>query len=109
MGSTGQARVDQALYMGIYTRSPVLLTMCLYKGCKPGAIGDYTSLPVNGKSSTMTRLSPREGEYNGLPVYQRQGGDNLYIYYFTSDRDSLSLWVIKHPSPPPPPSPLPFP
>ena len=56
VGSTGQARVDQALYMGVYSR--------------------------------------HTADYNDSPVYRLQGPETLYIYYFTSDRDSLSLWVI---------------
>ena len=33
-------------------------------------------------------------DFNGRAVYKREGQDPLYIYYFTSQRDQLSLWVI---------------
>ena len=56
MGSTGNARIDQALYMGIYTR--------------------------------LAR------DFNGRAVYKREGQDTFYVYFFTSQRDQLSLWVI---------------
>ena len=56
VGSTGNARIDQALYMGTYTR--------------------------------LSR------DYNGRAVYKRDGQDPLFVYYFTSQRDQLSLWVI---------------
>ncbi|XP_023348017.1 uncharacterized protein LOC111716763 isoform X2 [Eurytemora carolleeae] len=56
VASTGNARIDQALYMGIYTRV--------------------------------------DNKYNGRPVYRRQGRNSLFIYFFTSERDQLSLWVI---------------
>jgi hypothetical protein len=56
VGSTGTARIDQALYMGIYTR--------------------------------LAR------DFNGRAVYKREGRDPLYVYFFTSQRDQLSLWVI---------------
>ena len=56
MGSTGTARIDQALYMGTYTR--------------------------------LAR------DFNGRAVYKRDGQDPLFVYYFTSKRDQLSLWVI---------------
>ena len=56
MRSTGNARIDQALYMGIYSR--------------------------------LSR------DFNGRSVYKREGRDPLYVYFFTSQRDNLSLWVI---------------
>ena len=55
--SGGRARLDQALYMGVYTR--------------------------------LSR------EYNGRPAYKKmEGHEPLYVYYFTSHRDGISLWVI---------------
>ena len=57
VSSAGGARLDQALYMGVYTR--------------------------------MVR------EYNGRPAYTKAAGhEPLYVYYFTSHRDGISLWVI---------------
>ena len=56
VGSTGNARIDQALYMGRYSRLP--------------------------------------RDFNGRSVYKREGRDPLYVYFFTSQRDQLSLWVI---------------
>ena len=40
---------------------------------------------------SYTRLSR---DYNGRAVYKRDGQDPLFVYYFTSQRDQLSLWVI---------------
>ena len=40
---------------------------------------------------TYTRLAT---DYNGRAVYKREGQDLLYVYFFTSQRDQLSLWVI---------------
>ena len=56
VGSTGNARIDQALYIGIYTR--------------------------------LAR------DFNERAVYKREGREPLYVYFFTSQRDQLSLWVI---------------
>ena len=57
VASNGGARLDQALYMGVYTRL--------------------------------------EREYNGRPAYKKMDGhEPLYVYYFTSIRDGISLWVI---------------
>merc|ERR1719266_938380 len=34
-------------------------------------------------------------EYNGRPAYTKAAGhEPLYVYYFTSHRDGISLWVI---------------
>ena len=36
-----------------------------------------------------------EREYNGRPAYNKTDGrEPLYVYYFTSIRDGISLWVI---------------
>ena len=40
---------------------------------------------------TYTRL-PRD--FNGRAVYRSVGQDPLYVYFFTSQRDQLSLWVV---------------
>ena len=33
-------------------------------------------------------------DFNGRAAYKREGQDPLFIYFFTSQRDNLSLWVI---------------
>ena len=33
-------------------------------------------------------------DYNGRPVYVKQGQEELYVYYFTSQKHGISLWVI---------------
>lgn len=33
-------------------------------------------------------------DFNGHAVYKRVGQDPLYVYFFTSQRDQLSLWVV---------------
>ena len=33
-------------------------------------------------------------DFNGRAVYKRVGQDPLYVYFFTSQRDQLSLWVV---------------
>ena len=38
-----------------------------------------------------TRL---EEDYNGRPVYAKEGREQLYVYYFTSQEHGVSLWVI---------------
>jgi hypothetical protein len=42
----------------------------------------------------MGIYSRADAEYNGRAVYRREGRNPLFIYYFTSERDRLSLWVI---------------
>jgi len=56
ISSTGEARRDQTLYMGVYARI--------------------------------------KEDYNGRPVYVKQGQEELYVYYFTSQKHGISLWVI---------------
>ena len=56
VGSTGEARRDQTLYMGVYSRL--------------------------------------QEDYNGRPVYVKEGREELYVYYFTSQEHGISLWVI---------------
>jgi hypothetical protein len=41
----------------------------------------------------MGIYSRADAEYNGRAVYRREGRNPLFIYYFTSERDRLSLWV----------------
>ena len=33
-------------------------------------------------------------DFNGRAVYKREGRDPIYVYFFTSQMDQLSLWVI---------------
>ena len=42
----------------------------------------------------LAHVSQREMRRWVYQVYRRDGRNPLFIYYFTSERDRLSLWVI---------------
>ena len=118
--STGSASQDQALYMGDYQRwkydvaewngiiCDKKLKLSFVAGCRITTMND---LPIGNlyvmmlitiiKGSWLWNASDHDVENENdwhrlalIGIVRHAGGESLYIYYFTSREDNLSLWVI---------------
>ena len=68
---------------------------CLASDCCPRVTVSSTGGARRDQALYMGTYTRLEREYNGKPAYKKMDGhDPLYVYYFTSIKDGISLWVI---------------
>ena len=68
---------------------------CVARDCCPLVSVSSTGGARRDQALYMGTYTRLEREYNGRPAYKKMDGhDPLYVYYFTSQRDGISLWVI---------------